>query len=184
MNNELQWNSVHIIQGSIVMVLVSYFFYPTRSKKFTRIFILGFLAQLLVFDLSRVMVFTDDNANSYLVRMLVELVVFTILCSVLKAILDFPSLIKLSFYLLIAVITYLFIFVLPSSNCIEQQSYILYQGCIKAFQNYETLKSNTLNIFIICISVFEAMSNGIEVYKKNKIKRNTECSQADVQEHK
>ncbi|OME95718.1 hypothetical protein BK127_41220 [Paenibacillus sp. FSL H7-0331] len=90
------------------MVLVAYFFYPSRSKRFTRVFILGFLAQLLVFDLSRMMVFTDDNANSYLDRMLVELVVFTILCSVLKEILDFPSLIDLDllqffqpFYILI-----------------------------------------------------------------------------------
>lgn len=175
--NGFSWSFYFFVQTIIFAALFTYFLFRSRSLKLTRIFILGFLTQLLIFDFSKLSIFslnpdpTDTEINTYIIRLLFELAIFVLICSVFTAFSKTPVIMKLVFYVLIALITFLFQFMIQTIDCFALDSYVEYRKCKMAFQKYELFKNNTLNILVICISLFEALSNGIDlITSRNKNK--------------
>lgn len=179
-----EWTAIKTFQFIAVGVIIGFFLITTFQKKkvSSALLFLGAYCQFIIYDLLRSgIILTVEDYNSLLIRFVFDLLIFVILSALLKVILDFPSAIKFIFYVLIALTTYLLNFQIKSYDCIDMVDYEKYQACVRAMSDVDLIKNNTVNIFVIAISIFEALSNVISIFKSNKkkndcIKKHAECS--------
>ncbi|MCR8641511.1 hypothetical protein NV379_02470 [Paenibacillus sp. N1-5-1-14] len=159
----------------------------TPNSLNTRIAFILLLGQYLVYVINKASIRFNEELSSLgysvydttedTIEILILIVVLIFFCSLFRVLKQGTVVIKLIFYIIIALMTASFTFEIGFEGipkCIDFQDFSKYQQCVKAFEPFETFKSNLLNILIIGISLFEALSNLLTlIFPEAKKKRET-----------
>ncbi|MDR6551435.1 hypothetical protein [Paenibacillus qinlingensis] len=153
--------------------------FSTLQTKFS---ILLFGLHLLINTMNYVRINYNDDANRLVFYFYALFILYFVLLTTLVRTKNNTSLIKMIFYVLIAFFTTVIYFNVGPFNlgidCIEQPTYEKFQGCSKATSQFNLFKANIINALVICISIFESISNGFDFFSKQT------KSKSQVSDHK
>ncbi|MFC3769172.1 hypothetical protein [Paenibacillus sp. GCM10012303] len=172
-----------IVIAKIVIAVLMVLFYFIKYFHYTRVFIMGFAAQLMLHHILTQRPDLSTAAAAEIIKFVLvvatDLFALVLFCSVLMSVKVFYPLIKFVFYSMIALLTLLFHFSLESFDCLDLVStFEEYKACKKDYGYLEAFSVSTLNIFVIYISVFEALSNvAVFLVKKRKREPNSPAEQ-------
>ncbi|OPH47644.1 hypothetical protein BC351_10670 [Paenibacillus ferrarius] len=116
--------------------------------------------------------YQQHDVNKFIVLTFSVFVLYIVFLNILFRTRKATILIKFAFYILIAFFTFAIAFNIGpfdlGIDCNEKATYELFQKCKKSFSQFDLLKANLINVLVIGISIFEAISNGFDFFKKNK----------------